>query len=307
MSSIPKAILLTGAHRSGTTWVGKMLSSSPEVGYIYEPFNVGNAMNLNPRPFSPWYMCLSDANAGDYERVFRDVLSYRYPLWRNILKVRRPIHAARIVRDQRLSWINAWRHARPMLKDPIAFFSAEWLAEHFDMDVLILVRHPAAFASSIKIKQWTFDFDNWLEQPLLMEKYLSPWENQIIDFARKERDILDQATLLWNCIYGTARRYRDKHRDWLFVRHEDLSADPVSAFASLFGELGLEFGEKSRQAILASSGAHNPKEQEAGRQFVRDSKTNIKNWKHRLTEDEIERVRRGTSEVAGAWYDDGDW
>jgi len=32
-------ILVTGSHRSGTTWVAKMIANSPSVGYIHEPFN----------------------------------------------------------------------------------------------------------------------------------------------------------------------------------------------------------------------------------------------------------------------------
>lgn len=37
MSNRP--ILVTGSHRSGSTWVGRMISASPEVFYIHEPFN----------------------------------------------------------------------------------------------------------------------------------------------------------------------------------------------------------------------------------------------------------------------------
>ena len=32
-----KPILVTGSHRSGSTWVGKMLATSPSVNYIHEP------------------------------------------------------------------------------------------------------------------------------------------------------------------------------------------------------------------------------------------------------------------------------
>ena len=35
-----RPILVTGAHRSGTTWVGKMLSTEDGVAYISEPLNV---------------------------------------------------------------------------------------------------------------------------------------------------------------------------------------------------------------------------------------------------------------------------
>ena len=34
-----RPILVTGAHRSGTTWVGKMLALAPGVGYVHEPFS----------------------------------------------------------------------------------------------------------------------------------------------------------------------------------------------------------------------------------------------------------------------------
>ena len=34
-----RPILVTGAHRSGTTWVGKMLALAPGVAYVHEPFN----------------------------------------------------------------------------------------------------------------------------------------------------------------------------------------------------------------------------------------------------------------------------
>ena len=37
-----KPILVTGSHRSGTTWVGKMLAATGSVGYIHEPFNLKN-------------------------------------------------------------------------------------------------------------------------------------------------------------------------------------------------------------------------------------------------------------------------
>jgi LPS sulfotransferase NodH len=38
MSNQP--ILVTGAHRSGTTWVGKILCASGEAAYISEPLNL---------------------------------------------------------------------------------------------------------------------------------------------------------------------------------------------------------------------------------------------------------------------------
>lgn len=40
--------------------------------------------------------------------------------------------------------------SRPLVKDPFALFSAEWFADNFDAEVIVIVRHPAAVVSSIK-------------------------------------------------------------------------------------------------------------------------------------------------------------
>ena len=50
MSSGPP-ILVTGAHRSGTTWVGKMLALAPGIGYVHEPFSPRTPVGMSPAGF----------------------------------------------------------------------------------------------------------------------------------------------------------------------------------------------------------------------------------------------------------------
>src|SRR3954447_1155356 len=38
----PRPILVTGSHRCGSTWGGRMIASPPRVGYVGEPFNAFN-------------------------------------------------------------------------------------------------------------------------------------------------------------------------------------------------------------------------------------------------------------------------
>ena len=40
-----KLIIVSGIHRSGTSWIGKTLSSSKHNFYINEPFNPSNYIN----------------------------------------------------------------------------------------------------------------------------------------------------------------------------------------------------------------------------------------------------------------------
>ncbi len=36
-----KPILITGAHKSGSTWAGKIISTSLKVHYVHDFFNIG--------------------------------------------------------------------------------------------------------------------------------------------------------------------------------------------------------------------------------------------------------------------------
>jgi hypothetical protein len=236
------------------------------------------------------------------------VLSYQYPLARNLKRSRSARDLAKVAADQTLFLAHKLRGATPIVKDPIALFSAEWLASTFGFNVFALIRHPAAFCASIKVKNWQFDFNHFTRQPALMQGYVREFSDQIQAYARHEADIIDQAMLLWNCIHNTIYLYQQRHPEWIFERHEDLSRDPLGNFRRLYGRLGLEFTERAAKAILDRSGSHNPTEQQLGHdEFRRNSKANIYNWKHRLSRGEIARIRQGTEEISSHFYTPTDW
>jgi hypothetical protein len=170
-----------------------------------------------------------------------------------------------------------------------------------------MLRHPAAFCSSLKIKNWEFDFSNFLNQPLLMEKYLHPFVDEIREYTEHKKGVIEQGILLWNCIHHTIEIYKKEFPDWLFIRHEDLSADPINQFRSIYQKFGLEFTQKAKRTILESSGAHNPVEQQARSEFARNSVENINNWKTRLSQEEIALIRDKTSGIAGLFYINDEW
>lgn len=302
-----RPILVTGSHRSGTTWVGRILASAPGAAYIDEPFNVDLRPSVNPRPFADWFTYLCDENAGDYRAIFASMLRFRYPFACHLAGARSARKAAKRVLDGARFAFHAARRARPILKDPIAVFSAEWLARAFDMEVVVLVRHPAAFCASLKAKGWAFDVRHLLRQPLLMERHLAPWRGAIEAHAAGSPDIVEQGILLWNCIYGHLDGCRARHPDWLFLKHEDLSADPPARFRPVFERLGLRFAPRVARRIARMSGPGNPVEPADRRGLVRDSRANIGRWKRRLSAEEIRRIRDGTADVAPAFYAGGEW
>ncbi len=299
--------MVTGSHRSGSTWAGKMLAASPHTAYIHEPFNINHRCKWTSSPFKNWFQYICEENSDHYEALLDRVVHYKYPLGDNLVKVRGARDVAKITRDQGMSLLHKINKDTPIVKDPIALFSADWLSRTFDMNVLVMIRHPAAFCSSLKLKDWKFDFNNFLDQPLLINRYLGKFEEEICECAQNEKDIIHQAILLWNCIHYTINIYRKNHPEWLFVRHEDLSLDPVTQFHLIYEKFGLEFTHQTKAIILESSDIHNPIEQNSANEFKRNSKENIYNWKNRLSQNEIVRIKEKTSEISNLFYAEHEW
>jgi len=306
MDTNKKPILITGSHRSGSTWVGKMIGLSSQVGYIWEPFNIKHRPGICSAKFEHWFQYVNHENGALYEKALRDCISFRYNLPAEMKALSSIKDVGRLIRDVLLFSLYRARKSRPLLKDPIAFLSAGWLAETFDMDVVVIIRHPAAFAGSLKKANWEFPFSHLLSQPLLMSN-LTEFERDIEEYSTKKRDFVDQASLLWNIVHSVVLRYKRTYPDWIYVRHEDLSKDPVNGFKEIYRTLGIDFDASIEQTILEYTSANNPREQESMASVRRDSLQNIQNWKRRLSTDEIERVRKNTKEISSQFYSDTEW
>lgn len=303
-----KPILVTGSHRSGTTWVGKMLAATPSVGYIHEPFNVTHRPGICSARFPYWFMYITEENASPYLVPLKRTLQFRFDIGAELPAIRSLRHVGRMIKNYKNFALYRFRHAIPLIKDPIALFSSEWLAHAFDMHVIVLIRHPAAFVSSIKRLNWTHNFSHFLHQPLLMRDYLSPFESEIRAFAQNEHHIMEQATLLWRMIHHTILVYKEKHQGWIFIRHEDISADPLYHFEYLYKSMNLTLTDKERQVIKEFSSEDNLTEASRGHTLVkRNSKSNIKSWQKNFSKQELSTLRTQVEDISHKFYSDADW
>jgi hypothetical protein len=220
-----------------------------------------------------------------------------------------PKDVMRIVRDYAIFSKNKLMNVRPLIKDPLAVFSAEWFAERFSTKNVVLIRHPAAFVSSIKKQGWKFHFNHLLEQPLLMRDYLFPFEQEITTYAAREQDTIDQASLMWRLIHFVITKYKDKNPSWIYLRHEDVSKDPLLEFKALFKNLDLDFSGEIESFILEYCTSKRSNESPEGvlHYLKRDSRSNILNWKNRLSDDEIFRVRSKVEDISSLFYGEHEW
>ena len=302
-------MLVTGAHRSGTTWVGRTLCQSGELGYVHEPFNAEQAAPWFVPRAPHWMLYVCEDNEALYLDQMRRVVELRYPLLAQTRAIRNPVELRSIAKQAALSAGHRMHRRRVLIKDPLAIFSTPWLVRRFDAHPVIVIRHPAAFASSIKRLGWRFDVRNWLDQPLLLRDLLAPFAEDIRRHEDADADLVDHAAFVWRVVHSVIDRFRREHPQWIYVRHEELADDPVRGFGELYERLQLTFGDATRRTIEVASGETNVGEVDASEIHLirRNSRLAARTWQQRLTPDEIERVRAGVGEVGASFYEDHAW
>lgn len=303
-SGVP--ILVTGMHRSGTSWLGHMLCAGGSFINIEEALSPLNRQTVFRSRVRRWYTYISRENEEDYLTAYRDALGFRpHPLY-DIRRMRfgSPRDPFRITRRWASFALGTVQRRRPLLRDPFAVFSIEWFMRRLDCDVVVIIRHPAAVVSSLKRLGYAFDFSDLLQQPLLMKERLEPFRPEMEAALASPDDVVGQGSLLWKMIYDTVSEYRGAGRALHVVRHEDLSLNPLEEYAHLYQRFQLPFSPKARRRITRSTSELNPKEVSLANPFHTrlDSRSNLSNWRRRLHPDEIQRIRALTAEVAVQYY-----
>jgi len=306
-------ILVTGSHRSGTTWVGKMLAFADNVQYIYECFHP-NGILRNKGIFNPWFKYLTSETEpflSELDRIFN--FNYTFSEAYGLFDAQGRFNLRNT--PARIEFYKACKQIKqhnanpiPLLKDPIALFSLPWLVEHFNIRPIILIRHPAAFVSSLLRLNWRFDFNNFLLQDKLMDEYLSLFKDELTNGYKD--DPVKEASLLWNCLHQVILHHQSSREGWIFKRHEDLSSNPIKEFKGVFASLGLNYNKEIENKIINHTSSKNigeVKHQKQIHQIQRDSKVNIKNWKTRLSADQIAVIRSLTADLAANFYNEEDW
>jgi Sulfotransferase family len=303
----PAPILVTGPPRSGTTWVGKTLALEPTLGYLHEPFSIATDPGLSSAPFPRMFEYIDEDNEHLYAPGLERTMRFDYATGAQLATLRTPRDVVRTVRDQAMFRRLRRERRRPLFKDPIAVFSAEWIARRYGASVVLTVRHPAAVAASFKRLGWEPRFQLFLEQPRLLEAFLTPYVDEIEVYAKGGRPSLEQGAFLWRLVAHVLDEFRRRHPDWLLVRQEDLSRAPVAGFSQIFSYLGLTFAPAIEQQIVANSSAENPAALVTSHAIRLDSLAALASWKRHLSPDEIDRVREIAGETADAFYAAEEW
>lgn len=253
ISNIKNWIFVTGVIRSGTTFVGMVLSLPLEVDYIHEPFNPQCGLP----GMSRWYPYirpnLDSKEMKRYHSLTQKIFSYDFTLRNKIpesdpwlRKATKRIIGSRGPFYLRLAKPNIF-HRAAVIKDPTANLLSEYLHLNFGVKPVILIKHPLSFIASLKRVSWWPQISEINDQPHLVEDYFADKPEFLCnDFS----DPILGAAAYWRAVHQVLLTQATKYPSWQLVTHEDISQNPVSVFKHLYDALELPWSKKVEIKIL---------------------------------------------------------
>ena len=290
-----------------------MLCLPPFMRYIDEPFNSQTGITEIPQNF---LYIPEDSDSADraYRPVFNDLLAGKSHFRSSLLPqrdqsvakqlARRLLHSRTALAYQRDS--RDPRKTRPVIKDPLACFSAAYLHHRLGYDTVIIVRHPASTIASFKRLGWHFSLKEIGGQSELVRRHL---EGLLPTADQNTLTPVQGWSYVWLAIYKALSDFADTYPDMIVVLHTELSRNPDTTFAGLYEKLRLPYSDDFRTAVRNHTSAQNPADAPTGvaHALKRDSAQAMTSWKRILEPKEVDEIRELTRSVSDRYFDSSDW
>jgi len=302
---------LVGPGRSGTTWAGTLIDSSPEVVYRFEPFHRLAPINIEYRR---WMQRLKqqEVRQADLPQLYL-LLSRAHPLtnkepffpkcYRQFTLGRRQLWpVARVSPLAARAYDAAYS---PPLGAPVVFKEVTFirqlqnLLEKTDVPVIYLVRHPCATVLSEVNGQQQDKMPSGRQQKL-KEILLEHSPDLAERFAEvcEGSDVVQRTALLWRCEIETCLRLVQGSRSGMIMTYEQLADDACTHVKTIFAHLGLTYSDQTTQFIdslygLSNAGRHSPKRTGWGDSYYsvyRNPREQKDAWKARIAPEDRRKI-----------------
>ena len=297
-----RPLVIAGMPRSGTTWTKQVLECGPSFYSLMEPDSEGH------RGSAIW----AKRHAGRFPALApgdRDEAYHR--LWSWILdgapETSRLRLAARILRVVPRPTINHYLEGRtapamslagalgrrpPVRRNPIlddhrllvktvhAPLSIGWLASEFEIDVLVILRHPGSILASWIALDYVDQYVPFQTVPSV-RRLADAW-----DVPPPGHDPLEQMIWRIGVMLTALEQAAGRHPEWVVRTHEQLCRDPNDEFRRLYADLDLQWTEAAAACLVEND--------RPGRGFrTRRLAAELPdNWKQRLTPHQVAEMQR---------------
>jgi hypothetical protein len=324
-------ILVVGARRTGTTFVGKLLSLAPHTCYLNEPLNPRHG--LSAVPFKLWYpgldfeepqqtlideirdcLTLSHCNTRRtlLDRDFQVLLPNSMwfdaltDLFRNKSRETLPRRIGRLFFKSRLN-IDFLRaqlspiRPRLVVKDPLASLSVKWFTRNFGVSTVAVIRHPCAYLHSMQKVGWRISPSKFIKS----HPYLS--DARVLDILRSAERLGDEKKAIiaeWMAVYSHLIYLKTEVKSLTIIRQEDVALHPVEEVTALFKTQGLKLTNGVVRRLEGVVNVENKANSNRLSDIKRNPRDTVGAWKRNLSEADIDLVRKITSSVSERFYSD---
>jgi hypothetical protein len=308
-------VLVVGVPRGGTTWVARVLASTPGAVYVHEPDGTHDPYAFVAKRDLLYHPMLDASDAAPaYERLWagafaggaaagtaRDRIARR--AFAGVTPAEKQAARNHGAMSPRLRIVNATatpltapRTGAPrtvIVKSVNATFALDWITQRFDPTVVVVERHPLNVIASWRELGWAPPQGPMYDA--LRDYGRSHWDVELPD-AHSGSDV---ARVAASCgvLCAALDEAAIARAERISVRHEDLCRDPVDGFAALAATAGLEWTDASAAFVRATD---EPGEGYATRRIA---ETQPDAWRRRLDEATLGEVRAVLDRFpqAGAW------
>jgi hypothetical protein len=294
--------VIAGLPRSGSTWTKQIVECDPSLVSLMEPDSERHRASATwaKRRAGRYPVLAPGERDDDYHQLWSWVFDGvpegpRLKLADKILRGVGPAEldgflrgggsvkmsvAASIARHPRGHRDHRLDGRRLLVKTVHAPLAIEWLAEEFDIDVVVVLRHPGSILASWLDLDFVDRYVAFEERPALGH-LVSSWGVPLPGPDQLERTIWRIGVLI------TALEMAMAHNpSWTVRTHEQLCGEPVAEFRRLYADLGLAWNPQA-EATLADN-------DRAGKGFrtQRLAAELPDDWKRRLTPHQISEMQR---------------
>ncbi len=258
-----RPLLIAGIPRSGSTWTQVILSRDPSILVVTEPDSeTKSAPAIWAKRRLGRYPVLAPGDEdADYEKLWRWVLAgapqgkrleaaervrkvaikewrwYVQGRWTPTMRL-----AGQLGRSPGAQPVAALRDHRLLVKSVHAAMSVEWLAATFDLEVLVLLRHPGAVLASWQNLGLPEHLAR-LEQVPEVRQRCEEWGVPLPGPDELEHTVWLLGVLL------TSLEQAARNSGFVLRTHEQMCVSPTDEFRSLYRELGLQWTDRADEAV----------------------------------------------------------
>ncbi|MDA3920415.1 MAG: sulfotransferase [Salinisphaera sp.] len=315
-------ILLFGMPRSGTTWIGKLFDSHPDVLYRHEPdtwrplsfsrypgladaqdccdelrsfvaamprmnsVRVAGKKPLFPKSYMSGLRSKSLSAAVELARLGSRVYA-EFPVW---------FHpSTNADRERRI----VWKSIESLGRMGVVLALCE------DARAIQILRHPCGYIASVKrglaSHRFTYQDSGSDDYGIFTAVENTPL-GQRYNLSREYlRSLTNEERMAWRWVLINEKAWDDSQHSgrYLCVHYEDICADPLSGIQSMFSFAGLEMNDQTRSFIGQSTHS----DQGSYYSVFKDASRAAWRWREELDAETVERVMAivGTSRI-GARY-----